>query len=70
MEIQSEAFCQCIGSISDKYIVSQESLIFSSNYTKCQIIVCLRDDLCYPFLSNFSETPCVKIGYDARIAFI
>ena len=24
----------------------------------------------FPFLSNFSETPCLKIGFDVRISFV
>ena len=78
MEIQSETFCPCIGYISDKYRVSQEFLkmgnttllISSSNYAKCQINVCSEGDLCSPFFSNFSETPCLKIGFDVTISFV
>ena len=66
MEIQSETFCLCIGFISDKYRVSQKLLkmgnatllISSSNYAKHQINVCSGGDLCSPFFSYFSETPC------------
>ena len=72
MEIQSETFCPCIGFISDKYRVSQELLkmanttllISSSNYAKRHINVCSGGDLCSPFFSNFSATPCVKIGLE------
>ena len=27
----------------------------------------LRKKFVFPFVSNFSETPCVKIGFDVRI---
>ena len=37
-------------------------LISSSNYAKRQINVCSGGDLCSPFFSNFSGTPCVKVG--------
>ena len=78
VEIQSETFYPCIGFISDKYRVSEEllkmgntTLLYSSsNYTKRHINVCSRGDLCFPFLSNFSETLCVKIGFDVRISFV
>ena len=78
MEIQCETFCPCIGFISDKYRVSQELLkmgnttllVSISNYAKRLINVCSGGDLCSPFFSNFSETPCVKIGFDVRIFFI
>ena len=50
------------------------SLISSSNYAKRlakrHIDVCSGGDLCCPFFSNFSETPCVKIGFHVRISFI
>ena len=45
-------------------------LISSSNYAKRHINVCSGGDLCSPFFSNFSETPCVKIGFDVRISFL
>ena len=78
MDFQSETFCPCIGFISDKYRVSQKLLnngnatllISSSNYAKHHINVCSGGDLCSPFISNFSETPCVKVGFDVRISFI
>ena len=78
MEIQSETFCPCIGFISDKYRASQKLLtmgnttllISSSNYAKHHINVCSGGDLCSPFISNFSETPCVKVGFDVRISFV
>ena len=38
-------------------------LISSSNYAKRHINVCLRGHLCSLFFSNFSEIPCVKIGF-------
>ena len=71
VEIQSETFCRCIGFISDKYRVSQNLLkmgnttllISSSNYAKRHINVCSGGDLCSPSFCNFSETPCVKIGF-------
>ena len=42
-------------------------LISSSNYAKRQLNVCSGGDLCSPFFSNFSETPCMKVGFDVRI---
>ena len=55
VEIQSETFCPCVGSISDKYRVSQKLLnngnttllISSSNYAKHHINVCSGGNLCY-----------------------
>ena len=79
MEIQSETFSPCIGFISDKYRVSQKLLkmgnnttllISSSNYAKRHINVCPGGDLCFPFFGNFSETPCVKVGFDVRTSFV
>ena len=78
MEIQSETFCPCIGIISDKYRVSQKLLtmgnttllISSSNYAKHHINVCSIGDLCFPFISNFSETPFAKVGFHVRIFFV
>ena len=32
--------------------------------------VCSGGDLCSPFYSNFSETPCIKVGFDVRISLI
>ena len=45
-------------------------LISSSNYTKCHTYVCSGGDLCSPFFSNFSETPCVKVGFDVKVSFV
>ena len=45
-------------------------LISSSNYSKHHINLCSGGDLCSPFISNFSETPCVKVGFDVRISFV
>ena len=78
MKIQNETFCPCIGFISDKCKVSQKLLkmenttllISSSNYAKCHINVCSGGDLCSQFFSNFSETLCVKTGFDVRISFV
>ena len=73
MEIQNETFCPCISFISDKYRVCIQELlkmgnttllISSSNYAKRHINVYPGGDLCSPFFSNFSETPCVKIGFE------
>ena len=41
-------------------------LTSSSIYAKRHINVCSGGDLCSPFLSNFSETPCVKVGFDVK----
>ena len=41
-------------------------LISSSNYAKRHINVCSGGDLCSPFFSNLSETPCVKIGFECK----
>ena len=45
-------------------------LISSSNYAKHHINVCSGGDLCSPFISIFSETLCVKVGFDVRISFV
>ena len=45
-------------------------LISSSNYAKGHINVCPGSDLRYPSFSNFSETPCTKVGFDVRISFV
>ena len=33
---------------------------------KRHINVCTGGDLCSPFFSNFSETPCMKVGFDVK----
>ena len=43
-------------------------LISSSNYAERQLNVCSGGDLCSPFFSNFSETPCMKVGFNVRIS--
>ena len=45
-------------------------LISSSNYAKYHINVCSGGDLCSPFIGNFSETPCVRVGFEIRISFV
>ena len=45
-------------------------LISSSSYAKRHINVCSGGDLCSPFFSNFSETPCMKVGFDVRISLV
>ena len=45
-------------------------LISSSNYAKRHINVCIGGDLCSSFFSNFSEAPCMKIGFDVRISLV
>ena len=35
---------------------------------KRHINVCTGGDLCSPFFSNFSETPCMKVSFDVRIS--
>ena len=47
-------------------------LISSSNYAKRHINMCSGGDLCSPllFLSNFSEIPSIKVGFDVRISFV
>ena len=59
-------FCPCIGFISDKYRVSQK---VDKNGEQCivDINVCTGGDLC-SHLSNFSETPSMKVGFDVRIS--
>ena len=42
----------------------------SSIYAKCKINVCSGGDLCPPFFSNFSETPCIKVAFDVRISLV
>ena len=63
--------------ISDKYRASQTVskkmenttlLISSSIYAKRHINVCSGGDLCSPSFSNFSQTPCMKVGFDVRIS--
>ena len=39
-------------------------VISSSIYAKHHINVCSGADLCSPSFSNFSETPCMKVGFD------
>ena len=76
MEIQSKTFCPCIGFISDKYRVSEKLLnngehyIVDFQFKLHHINVCSGGDLCSPFVSNFSETPCVKVGFDVRISLV
>ena len=44
-------------------------LISSSNYAKTPYkCVCTGGDLCSSFFSNFSETPCMNVGFDVRIS--
>ena len=44
-------------------------LISSLNHRlKRHINVCTGGDLCSSFFSNFSETPCMKVGFDVRIS--
>ena len=45
-------------------------LVSSSIYAKCHINVSSGGDLCSPFSSNFSETPCMKVGFDVRISLV
>ena len=45
-------------------------LISSSIYAKRHINVCSRGDLYTPFFSNFSETLCMKVGFDVRISLV
>ena len=44
-------------------------LISSSIYTERHTNVCSGGDLCSLF-SNFSETPCMKVGFDVRISLV
>ena len=69
--------CPCIGFISDKCRVSKKIaenwgtlLISSSNYAKCHLNVCSGGDLCSPFFGQFSETPCMKVGFDSMISLV
>ena len=41
-------------------------LISSSIYAKRDINVCSGGDLCSPFFSNSSDTPCMKVGFDVK----
>ena len=34
------------------------------------INVCSGGDLCSPCFGNFSETPCMKVGFDLRIYLV
>ena len=45
-------------------------LISSSKYAKGHINVCSGGYFCSPFFGNFSETPCVKFGFDVRISLV
>ena len=62
--------------ISDKYRVSQKLLkmgntallISSSSYAKKPYKCVHRRKFVFLVFSNFSETPCTKVGFDARIS--
>ena len=43
-------------------------LISSSNYAKTPYKCVTGGNLCSPCFSNFSETPCMKVGFDVRIS--
>ena len=43
-------------------------LISNSNYAKTPYKCVHRRRFVFPFFSNFSETPCMKIGFDVRIS--
>ena len=71
-----KTFCLCIGFISHKYRVSKKLLkmgntallISSSNYAKRPYKCVHRRRFVFPVFSNFSETPCMKVGFDVRIS--
>ena len=42
--------------------------ISSSNYAKTPYICVTGGNLCSPFFSNFSETLCMKVGFDVGIS--
>ena len=52
------------------YKMGNTALLILIFYAKCHINVRSGGDLCSPFFSNFSETPCVKVGFDVRISFV
>ena len=62
--------------ISDKYRVSQKLLkmgntallISSSSYAKKPYKCVHRRKFVFLVSSNFSETPCTEVGFDARIS--
>ena len=43
---------------------------FYDNYAKRQLNVCSGGDLCSPFFINFSEPPCMRVGFDERISLV
>ena len=43
-------------------------LISSSNYAKTPYKCVLRRRFVFPVFSNFSETPCMKVGFDVTIS--
>ena len=47
-----------------------QCVISISNYAKNNINMCSGGDLCSLFISNFSETPCVKVGFNVRISLV
>ena len=74
-----QTFCPCIGFISEKYMVSQNNAkkwgtlhcwFPVQTMLKRLINVCTGVNLCSPFFSTFSETPCMKVGFDVRISIV
>ena len=75
-------FCSCIGFISDtgcpKKLLKMGNtalLISSSNYAKMPYKCVHRRRFVFPvffvfFSNNFSETPCMKVGFDVRISLV
>ena len=45
-------------------------LASSSIYAKRDINVCSGGNLCFQFFSNFSETPCMTVGFDIKISLV
>ena len=52
-----------------KILLKMGNIAFPIETTlKRHINVCTGGDLCSPFFSNFSETPCMKVSFDVRIS--
>ena len=56
----SQKYCQKCGTLHCWFPIQ--------TMLKRHINVCTGGYLCPPFFSNFSETPCMKVGFDVRIS--
>ena len=50
-----------------KKLLKMGNTAFVDFQFKLCLNVCTGGDLCSSFFSNFSETPCMKVGLDVRI---